>query len=206
MMMMGSSDESLKLEHIRQHLLEDFSSAPDNLFFFDDDYFNTITFSDVVFSDPPIWSPGITESRGSDPTQPDSPDFNSMFTDSNPSPGSPSSPHSLLKPVKTEPVPESTGSGFQARNEKHYRGVRMRPWGKYAAEIRDPTRKGSRVWLGTYDTDVDAARAYDCAAFKMRGRKAILNFPSEAGKYEPPPNVGRRKRRVLSEECATPSP
>ncbi|GJS56612.1 putative DNA-binding domain-containing protein [Tanacetum coccineum] len=195
----------------RLHVLEEFEISclfhgnSDNLFpvtnFSCDNFFSVSNSSDIL-SDPIHTQQMFPDNKvdipatGSDLTVPLNWDFSTgnvvPIADDNES-----QPHAKSS-NKLEDAKDIVAKALPSLPERKFRGVRRRPWGKFTAEMRNPEKKGARLWLGTYETPEEAAMAYDRAAFKHRGSHALLNFPHLIESHNKQPEKYMTKKRAMT--------
>ncbi|XWS33335.1 hypothetical protein CRYUN_Cryun22dG0073000 [Craigia yunnanensis] len=104
-----------------------------------------------------------------------------------------------------EPQPQRVSKKRTRQNDTPFRGVRKRRWGRYVSEIRLPGQK-TRIWLGSFGSPEMAARAYDSAAFFLKGDSAILNFPDLVGLLSQPESCSRRDIQSAAAKAALQEP
>jgi len=103
---------------------------------------------------------------------------------------------------KESKKPRSRRKGGPENALCNYKGVRQRTWGKWVAEIREPKR-GTRLWLGTFNTSIEAALAYDNAAKRLYGESARLNLvPSQS---TPTASIGVDQNLIVPTQSTAPN-
>ncbi|OVA19132.1 AP2/ERF domain [Macleaya cordata] len=102
---------------------------------------------------------------------------------------------------KSSPIPNSSKRFRKPAAMFPYIGVRQRRWGRYVSEIRIPKKK-TRIWLGSFESPQMAARAYDSAAFFLKGKSAILNFPKLAGSLPIPISSSPKDIQIAAAKAA----
>ncbi|XP_039118318.1 ethylene-responsive transcription factor ERF017-like [Dioscorea cayenensis subsp. rotundata] len=93
----------------------------------------------------------------------------------------------------------------ESSEDVRFKGVRRRRWGKWVSEIRLPNSR-ERIWLGSYDAPEKAARAFDAAAYCLRGRRAHLNFPENPPCISSPKSLTHQQIRLAAARHANAIP